>query len=184
MVPRGDPASRPGGAAGAGYYPPPRHPLRGAVVLHGEPGDASVRRIRPTTTGRLLPADSGNPAAPPRRFSRPPRPGHSPTRPITPADDDDDKTRPFLGGIDLDKLRFPKSVYTLQVLDKSGQWRDWGPIHANGLNVGRSKASGDFPGLNTMAVRHMKFGYNKAKLMVEDLGSLNGVYLRIRSRSS
>jgi pSer/pThr/pTyr-binding forkhead associated (FHA) protein len=94
------------------------------------------------------------------------------------ADDDDGKTR-FIGGVDLDKLKLPKHRYTLQILDSGAQWRDWGPIHASGLNVGRSKSSADFPGLNTMAVRHMKFSYDRAGLTVEDLGSLNGIYLRV-----
>ena len=97
------------------------------------------------------------------------------------ADDPDAKTH-FLGGVDLDKLKIPKYTYTLQILDNQGQWRDWGPIHANGLNVGRSKTSAEFPGLSSMAVRHMKLRYERTSLVVEDLGSINGVYLRVSSR--
>ena len=93
-------------------------------------------------------------------------------------DDDDGATR-FLGGVDLGKLRIPKSSFVLQILDISGQWRDWGPIHASGMNVGRAKSSADFPGLSTMAVKHMKFRYERNSLVVEDLGSLNGIYLRV-----
>jgi pSer/pThr/pTyr-binding forkhead associated (FHA) protein len=93
-------------------------------------------------------------------------------------DDGDDKTR-FLGGVDIAKLRFPKIAYTLQILDTAGRWHDWGAIHASGINVGRSKSSADFPGLNSMAARHMRLSYNKAGLLVEDLGSINGVYRRI-----
>jgi pSer/pThr/pTyr-binding forkhead associated (FHA) protein len=93
-------------------------------------------------------------------------------------DDDVGKTR-FIGGVDLDKLKLPKHRYMLQVLDGGAQWRDWGPLHASGLNVGRAKSSAEFPGLNTMAVRHMKFSYDRAGLMVEDLGSINGIYLRV-----
>ncbi|WP_406695974.1 FHA domain-containing protein [Singulisphaera sp. Ch08] len=85
----------------------------------------------------------------------------------------------FLGGVDLDKLKIPKFTFTLQILDHQGQWRDWGPIHANGLNVGRAKTSAEFPGLSSMAVRHMKLRYDRTTLVVEDLGSINGVYLRV-----
>jgi pSer/pThr/pTyr-binding forkhead associated (FHA) protein len=94
------------------------------------------------------------------------------------ADDDDARTR-FLGGVDLGKLKIPKHTFVLQILDISGQWRDWGPIHAGGINVGRARQNADFPGLNTMAVKHMKLRYERTGLVVEDLGSLNGVYLRI-----
>jgi pSer/pThr/pTyr-binding forkhead associated (FHA) protein len=67
----------------------------------------------------------------------------------------------------------------LQILDISGQWRNWGPISATGINVGRAKNSADFPGLCTMAVKHMKFRYERGSLVVDDLGSLNGIYLRV-----
>jgi len=105
---------------------------------------------------------------------------HPAEAPFSPygAEDEDGATR-FLGGVDLGKLKIPKSSYVLQILDISGQWRDWGPIHASGINVGRAKNSADFPGLSTMAVKHMKLRYDKASLVVEDLGSLNGVYLRL-----
>jgi pSer/pThr/pTyr-binding forkhead associated (FHA) protein len=107
----------------------------------------------------------------------PPRPSAPP--PYLPeAGDDDGKTR-FIGGVNIDNLKSPKYTYTLQILDNHGQWRDWGPIHASGLNVGRAKNSADFPGLGSMAVRHMKFRYEKAGLVVEDLGSINGVYVRL-----
>jgi len=81
--------------------------------------------------------------------------------------------------VDIRQLNLPKSSYTLQILDTSGQWSDLGPIHANGRNVGRSMNTSKVPGLASMAVRHMRFSYDRAKLLVEDLGSLNGVYLRI-----
>jgi pSer/pThr/pTyr-binding forkhead associated (FHA) protein len=94
-------------------------------------------------------------------------------------DQDEDGATRFLGGVDLGKLRIPRSTFVLQILDIGGQWRDWGPIHASGMNVGRAKNSADFPGLSTMAVKHMKFRYDRTSLVVEDLGSLNGVYLRV-----
>ncbi len=108
----------------------------------------------------------------------PPRPSSPPQQYLPDAADDDGKTR-FLGGVNIDKLKIPKYTYTLQILDNHGQWRDWGPIHASGLNVGRAKNSADFPGLGSMAARHMKFRYDRAALFVEDLGSVNGVYIRL-----
>ncbi len=104
-----------------------------------------------------------------------------PSSPYDRGDDDEGKTR-GPEGLDLDKLKIPKFTYTLQILDSSGQWRDWEPIHANGKKVGRSKENADFQGLGSMAVRHMKFRYERGNvLVVEDLGSLNGVYLRATS---
>ena len=99
-------------------------------------------------------------------------------RPLRGGSDEYAKTQ-FLGGVDLDKLKIPKYTFTLQILDNQGQWRDWGPIHANGLNVGRAKTSAEFPGLSSMAVKHMKLRYDRTTLVVEDLGSINGVYLRV-----
>lgn len=93
-------------------------------------------------------------------------------------DDDDGKTR-FISGVNIDKLNIPRQVKTLQLLASNGQWYDWGPIHAKGLNVGRAKGSADFPGLNSMAVRHMKFSYSRTNLTVEDLGSLNGTFVQV-----
>jgi len=84
-----------------------------------------------------------------------------------------------LGGVDVDRLRIPRHRYVLQILDSQGQWRDWGPIPANGINIGRSKNSADFPGLGSMAVRHLRLGYDHHQLLVEDLGSLNGVCVRV-----
>jgi pSer/pThr/pTyr-binding forkhead associated (FHA) protein len=81
--------------------------------------------------------------------------------------------------VDIDRLKIPKQRYSIQILDSHGEWRDWGPIPANGLNIGRAKNSSDFPGLASMAVRHLRFGYNNGQLVLEDLGSLNGVYVRL-----
>jgi len=82
-------------------------------------------------------------------------------------------------GVNVDKLKIPKHKYTLQILDGRGQWRDLGPIQVNGLHFGRSKNSSDLPGLNTLAVHHMKFRYERTSLVIEDMGSINGVYLRV-----
>jgi pSer/pThr/pTyr-binding forkhead associated (FHA) protein len=93
--------------------------------------------------------------------------------------DDDGKTR-IAGALDIDKLNIPESTFMLQLFGKDGQWLDWEPIFA-GRKVGRAKDKSDkVPGLNTLAERHLKFGFDRKKLYVEDLSSLNGVYVRIR----
>ena len=101
--------------------------------------------------------------------------------PASPLDLQSDKEEwtEALKGVDLDRLRIPKQRYSIQILDSHGEWRDWGPIPANGLNIGRAKHSADFPGLASMAVRHLRLGYDRDRLVVEDLGSLNGVYVRL-----
>jgi pSer/pThr/pTyr-binding forkhead associated (FHA) protein len=81
--------------------------------------------------------------------------------------------------VDIDRLKIPKTRFSIQILDSHGEWRDWGPIPANGLSIGRAKNSSEFPGLASMAVRHLRFGYDQGRLAVEDLGSLNGVYVRL-----
>jgi pSer/pThr/pTyr-binding forkhead associated (FHA) protein len=93
-------------------------------------------------------------------------------------DDRQDRTQ-AIGGVDIDRLKIPKQRYSIEILDSHAEWRNWGPIPANGLNIGRAKNSGDFPGLASMAVRHLRFGYDNGLLVVEDLGSLNGVYVRL-----
>lgn len=163
-----------------GYYPPPGSPYAGYPAPP----------VAPNQPGAYYPPP-GYPYAPPGQPAFAPGPAPAaptPEPPGTPfpefdpsalgGDDNDDKTR-FLGGVDIAKLRFPKIAYTLQIMDTAGRWHDWGAVHASGINVGRSKSSAEFPGLNSMAVKHMRLSYNKAGLLVEDLGSINGVYLRI-----
>lgn len=122
----------------------------------------------------------GHPSLPPAAATPTPEPPRPISAPSLDSLDDDDlgKTR-FVGGVNIDKLRIPKHVNSLQIFGSNGQWYDWGPIPAKGMNVGRAKSSADFPGLSSMAVRHMKFSYSRTSLMVEDLGSLNGVFVRL-----
>lgn len=96
-----------------------------------------------------------------------------------PADELDDETR-YEGGLDVDRLNFAKESFMLQLFDRHGNWRDWGAVTGRERNVGR-KGSGNIPGLNTMAERHLRLFFDKRQLCVEDLGSLNGVYLRIQA---
>jgi hypothetical protein len=184
-----------------GYTPPVGAPQAGTP--HGAaPGMYPPGSVPQAPAGMYQAPAPGHPQAPPPGWpqqQQPPGPGfglqqpgsgdypafpHLDTPPglVDPlgvgTDDPEAKTR-FLGGVDIDKLKIPKYTYTLQILDNQGQWRDWGPIHANGLNVGRAKNSSEFPGLSSMAVRHMKLRYERTSLVVEDLGSINGVYLRV-----
>lgn len=63
-------------------------------------------------------------------------------------------------------LKLPKVRHYLQLLDKSGGWVDLMPIDACGKKVNR--------GGKTV----MRISYEDAQLVVEDSGSLNGLYLR------
>src|SRR5207302_10036683 len=81
--------------------------------------------------------------------------------------------------LDPHQVGLPKHVFKLQLFGKDNDWHDWGSISANGRTVGRSRGSANFPGLRTMAEKHLRFSYHRTNLFVEDLGSLNGVYVRI-----
>jgi pSer/pThr/pTyr-binding forkhead associated (FHA) protein len=61
----------------------------------------------------------------------------------------------------------PKQRHYLQLLDKSGNWCDLMPIDVGGKKVSR--------GGRTV----MRLGYEDSQLVVQDTGSLNGLYLRI-----
>lgn len=82
-------------------------------------------------------------------------------------------------GPDVRQLKFPTADFKLQLLDASGRWNTWCEIPAGGRNIGRSQNSSNFPFLSSMAVRHLKLSYDGPRLKAEDLGSLNGTYLRI-----
>jgi pSer/pThr/pTyr-binding forkhead associated (FHA) protein len=105
-------------------------------------------------------------------------PPTAPARQPEQEEQDETKTKAF-GGIDISRLKIPKYNYAIQILDANGQWREWGPISAQGLNVGRARQTPDFPALMSLAVRHMRLSYEESELQVEDQGSLNGVYLKI-----
>lgn len=96
----------------------------------------------------------------------------------TPEDESDGKTELYRGP-DVRQLKFPTADYRLQLLDANGQWNNWCEIPAGGRNIGRSQNSANFPFLSSMAVRHLKLSYDGPRLKAEDLGSLNGTYVRI-----
>jgi pSer/pThr/pTyr-binding forkhead associated (FHA) protein len=122
------------------------------------------------------------PGAPHQAPSMPPPqayPGMAPPAFGREEPEEDGRTQ-YMPGADIGRLKFPTTIYTLQLLDNTGQWRSWAPIGANGLNLGRGQNSAHFPFLSSMANRHVKFSYNGPRLFVEDLNSLNGVYLKIK----
>jgi len=121
--------------------------------------------------------------APERPPAPAPAPAPEPPRPVSeqfsPRPADVEGKTVSIGGIDVEKFKFPKFSYVLEILDKGGQWRVWEPIRVGGLNVGRKQSSARFPALASMAARHLRLSYDRLSLRAEDLGSLNGVYVKI-----
>lgn len=105
-----------------------------------------------------------------------------PPAPAPPTDlgTEDEDSHTIAIGADVARLKIPTSLLTLQILDRSGRWHPWTTIGAGGVKVGRSsEKSSNFPELNGLASRHMRIGVDGSKLVVEDLGSANGVYLKL-----
>lgn len=77
-------------------------------------------------------------------------------------------------------MKFPQQFFMLQILDSKGQWCDWQRIGQQGFRMGRSsKTTKQTSELNSMAHRHLQLSYDGKDLVVEDLGSLNGVYRKL-----
>lgn len=174
-------------AAGQGGLPGgPPGGVRGWMIkmLGGKAADSSPASAPSPQAGAAWPVVSSDqwagpqaaPAAPPAM-----PPIRDPELPSAPPSAEEPQESQTVGmpGADIGKLKFPTSVYTLQLRDKDGQWRCWAPIGANGLNIGRSSSSSHFPFLNSMAVRHLRLTYDGPQLLAEDLGSLNGVFVKI-----
>jgi pSer/pThr/pTyr-binding forkhead associated (FHA) protein len=155
-------------------YPPPLglgpQPPGYAPQPYAPPPPAPAQPYAPPP---VVPAQPGPPGYAPAP-QHPPVPRQAP-----PQGDADDGRTQFAAGYNFKNLRPKQATMLLQIFDVSGEWIDYAPIHATGLNVGRSKQSSDHPGLGTMAARHMRLAFIDGKLVVEDLGSLNGVYLRV-----
>jgi pSer/pThr/pTyr-binding forkhead associated (FHA) protein len=171
--------------------PTPPAPVPGAYPYGPYPPAPPQEALRPAPPVPSLyaPAASSWPempvTAPPYV---PPAAGPMPPLPTGPAtaisranieEEEEGAKTSAISGVDLDKLKIPKNHYTLQILHVDATWHDFGPIHANGLKVGRARNSAAFPGLGSMAPGHLRFYYDHSQLMVEDLNSLNGVYLRV-----
>jgi len=106
------------------------------------------------------------------------QPVQYPANPPYRADGPEDGTV-FYQGVDVAKLgNVPKVSHQLHILDKSGVWREFGDIPLKGLRVGAKKAV-EFPDMETLAPRHLELFYDRGTPSVRDLGSLNGVFLRV-----
>lgn len=98
---------------------------------------------------------------------------------FAPQSEDGENKTELWRGPDVRQLKFPTADYRIQLLDANGVWNNWCEVPAGGRNIGRSQNSSNFPFLSSMAVRHVKLSYDGPRLKAEDLGSLNGTYLRI-----
>src|SRR5262249_36546088 len=120
---------------------------------------------------------------PPRAAAFPPPPPQQSFEQLAPvapqqAEDEDARTMAMMGA-DLGKIKMASGLLTLQILDRHGQWHDWATVGAAGLKVGRTEKNPGFAELNSMAVRHMRIARDGERITVADMGSVNGVYLKI-----
>lgn len=160
--------------------PPPPYPPAYPPAAPMPPGSVSSDAWAAPAfgPGAYTPPGYGPVPMPPTPPASPsPSPAQPPIHSVE-EDDEEGKTR-YMPGADLGKLKFPSTVFTLQLLDNTGQWRSWAPIGPNGLHLGRGPNSAHFPFLSSMAVRHIRLKFDRGRLVAEDLGSLNGTYLKI-----
>jgi pSer/pThr/pTyr-binding forkhead associated (FHA) protein len=115
-----------------------------------------------------------NPAVP----AAAPPPQIAPFREPDAVADDEGRTM-MMAGADLARLKVPGQIFTLQIMDKAGQWHVWTTVGGAGIKVGRAEKNAQFPELSSMATRHMRVALEGPKVKVEDLGALNGIYLRL-----
>jgi len=80
-------------------------------------------------------------------------------------------------GVDVSSLRDPER-YVLQIFGK-GEWRRLKSFGTKGIKIGSGERTEKFPALQTMAARHLRLTPKGSELLVEDLGSLSGVFRRI-----
>ncbi len=81
--------------------------------------------------------------------------------------------------VDYGKIIPDSPQYVLQIRDPKGRWHNYAAVYMKPLNVGRGKDSQEVPGLNTMAARHFQIRIKKKRLILEDLTSINGIFLKI-----
>ncbi len=141
------------------YGPPPGAPAAPQASWGPQPGASGVQ--------------------PPSSQAPVPPPVPEPVTPIPTADGDDDGLTRVMGGADLKRLKVPSQIISLQILDKNNQWHHWATVGAGGLKVGRAEKTAQFPELNSMATRHMRVSCDGSRVKVEDMGSLNGIYLKL-----
>ena len=186
------PSAYPAPPAAPAPAPAPGRFRKKLIEMLGGKADApqppADRSYSPKPTADLL-APAPLPAPPQPAYTPQPLPPLAQSGPrhqmLTPAyvpaevaPDDDGATR-AMRGADLAKLKVPSHLVTLQILDQDGQWQPWSTVGAGGLKVGRGERNARFPELNSMATRHLKLSFDGRKLLAEDMGSLNGVYLKL-----
>ena len=163
--------------------PPQSQPAEGRLknwmqkVLGGRP-DSPDALIASAPTLPPVPDSAPAPAGTSRSRSREQDKAPSHQGPALSANDAGTRNMP---GADLDHVILPSSLYSLQLRDKDGQWRHWANIGVRGLTIGRSTIHSSFPFLNSMADRHLQLAYEENRVIASDLGSVNGVFLRIET---
>jgi pSer/pThr/pTyr-binding forkhead associated (FHA) protein len=80
-------------------------------------------------------------------------------------------------GVDIASLRDAER-YVLQIFGK-GKWHRLKSFGAKGIKIGSGERTEKFPALQTMAARHLRLTPEGSRLLVQDLGSLSGVFRRI-----
>jgi pSer/pThr/pTyr-binding forkhead associated (FHA) protein len=81
-------------------------------------------------------------------------------------------------GVDIERLRSPQR-FVLQIFGKDGGWHSFKSFDSRGIKIGSRERSDAFPQLHAMAVRHLRLTPQGSRVLVEDVGSLNGVFRRI-----
>lgn len=151
--------------------PPPGYPYGVAHPPPGYPwGQPPSGEAPPVTPQPPHAAYAPTPSTPPSGYEVPAQPG---------ADPEDEESRTIAFGADLAKFKIASSLLTLQIFDRSGQWRDWTVVGAGGLKVGRTEKNARFAEMNSMAGKHMRISLDGDRIVVEDLGSINGIYLKL-----
>jgi pSer/pThr/pTyr-binding forkhead associated (FHA) protein len=80
-------------------------------------------------------------------------------------------------GIDIRSLRNAEH-YVLQIFSKGG-WRRLKSFGSKGIKIGSGEGNDRVPALQSMAARHLRLTPEGSRLMVQDLGSLSGVFRRL-----
>ena len=150
---------------GYGYAPaaPPSYPQAPPQPQWGAPAQPQPVTPHPGA-GPLTPQS--------HEYAPPPLPPNAPV-------EVEEEARTMAFGADLAKFKVASSLLILQIFDRGGKWHDWTQIGAGGVKIGRPEKATKFAELSSMAVKHMRIGLDGDRLVVEDLGSVNGVYVKI-----
>ncbi len=167
---------------------------------HGRPGTSSPHSTRPKDSWGVPFGDEEQDVEPSldnkarrrstsrRRSTGPGRTWDYPNgaeQPQTTPEQDQHNQNPFLqtmGLGDFDRHAFGSTSpeFAIQFLDREDNWVEWKRFNQKGLKIGRGRrAENQKHGLNSLAKRHLRLGFEGEQLVAEDLGSINGVYRRI-----